>query len=121
MLRMMSALRGTCIPRAVLHGAHAGQRVHRGAHAADAFAECPGIARVAALQNNLQAAEHGARTHGVVDVIAFVEHRFHAEVPFNSGDGVYYHSLCHGYFTSPVVFSGSTGLPAIFLAPRRAQ
>ena len=33
----------------VLHRAHRGQRVHRGADAADALAERPGVARIAAL------------------------------------------------------------------------
>src|ERR1017187_4733026 len=43
------------------HGAHASQGVHRGAHAAYALGDCPGIARIAADQDFLQAAHHGAR------------------------------------------------------------
>ncbi len=44
----------------VLHRSHRRQRMHRGAYSANALAERPGIARVAALKNYFQAAPHGA-------------------------------------------------------------
>ncbi len=44
----------------IFDAAHRGQGVNGGADAADAFAEGPGVARVAALEDDLQAAPHGA-------------------------------------------------------------
>jgi len=51
----------------IFHRAHRCQRVHAGAHAADAFDERPRVARVAALQDQLDAAEHGGARPGVPD------------------------------------------------------
>ena len=44
----------------VFHRADAGHGVHRGAYAAETLREEPGFARVAALENALDAAPHGA-------------------------------------------------------------
>jgi hypothetical protein len=42
----------------VLHRAHRDDGVHRGAHAADALGDGPGVARVASQENLLDAAPH---------------------------------------------------------------
>src|ERR1017187_4592278 len=101
-LRMMSALRGTSMPREFSTArtlASACTVVH---DAADAFAESPRITWVAALQDHFQAAPHGARTHRVANLIVIVEHRLHPEVAFNSRNRIDYDSLCHGSLHLPV-------------------
>ncbi len=71
----------------ILNRADAGQRMHRGAYAADALGDGPGIARVAALENFLQAAHHGACAECVGDDAVF-HHRFDAQVAFNASYGI---------------------------------
>ena len=72
----------------VFHRAYRHQRVRAGADAADAFDEGPGVARVAALEDDLQAAPHRSRGDGVADDVLVVEVHFDAQVTFDAGDGV---------------------------------
>ena len=78
----------------VFHRAHAGHGVHRGAHAAEALGEQPGVARIAAAQNVFDAAPHGAGSPGIADRIV-VHFHVDAEVAFNSGNGIDRDSFCH--------------------------
>ncbi len=71
----------------VFDGADAGLRVNRGAHAADALGDGPGIAGIAADEDLLEAAHHGAGAVGVGDD-AVLHHRFNAQVAFNASDGI---------------------------------
>src|SRR5271157_142550 len=68
--------------------------MHRGAHAAEALGEQPGIAWVAAAENLFDAAPHGARSPCIADRIV-VDFDIDAKVAFNSGYGVNCDSLCH--------------------------
>jgi hypothetical protein len=78
----------------VFHRAHAGHGMHRGAHAAEALGEEPGIAWIAAFENVLDTAPHGARSPCVADRIV-VDFDIDAKVAFNSRDGVNRDSVCH--------------------------
>ena len=71
----------------VFNRANAGQRVHRGADAADALGNGPGVARIAADENLLQSANHGARAECVGNDAVFY-HRFNAQVAFNASYGI---------------------------------
>ena len=72
----------------VLDRAHRSDSMHQRAHAADALRERPGIARIATLQDDLDAAHHGAGTGGARDHRA-VELRLDAQVSLDAGDRVY--------------------------------
>ena len=72
----------------VFHRAHRGQRVAAGAHAADALDEGPGVARVAALEDDLQPAPHGAGGDRVADDVVAVEVDLAAHVALDAGDRV---------------------------------
>ena len=78
----------------VFHGANARHRVHRGAYAAETLGEKPGFARVAALEDALDAAPHGARRPGIRNRAVF---NFHvdAEMSFDSSDWVNGDALRH--------------------------
>ena len=89
----MRAFSGTSISQRVLHRADAGERVHHGADAADALRPDPGFARIAALQDHFDAAEHGPGTPGVGDLSA-VQMGFDAKVAFNAGDWID-NEACH--------------------------
>ena len=69
------------------------QRVHHGAHAADALRPDPGLARIAPLQDQLDAAKHRARTPGIGDLAA-VHLGFNAQMAFNASDWIDY-DACH--------------------------
>ncbi len=78
---------GDVVFQGVLDRAHRGDAVHQRAHAADALRERPGIARIAALEDDLDAAHHGAgarrpRDHGAV------EFRLDAQMPFDPRDRI---------------------------------
>ena len=77
----------------ILNGAHAGQCMHRGADAANALGDCPGIARVATNENLLKSANHCAGTVRVCDDAVFY-HRFDAQVTFNTSYWIY-DDACH--------------------------
>jgi len=72
----------------ILDGAHRGQRMGAGAHAADAFGEGPGIARVTALEDDLQAAPHGAGGYRVSDHVLAVEIHLDPQVALDAADGI---------------------------------
>src|SRR5208282_4164488 len=63
-------------------------------HSAEALGEKPGIARVAAAENVLDTAPHGARRPCVADRIV-VHFDINAKVAFNSRDRVNRDSVCH--------------------------
>ena len=71
----------------VLDGADRGDGVHRRAHAADALGEDPGVARVAPLKNQLDAAEHRRRRPRVLDGAA-VHLRLDAQVALDARDRI---------------------------------
>ena len=74
----------------ILHRPHRGQRVRAGAHAADALGEGPGVARVAALQDQLDAAPHRAGGDRVADDVIGVNVHLHAQMALDAGDRVYH-------------------------------
>ena len=86
------------MPSALFNRAHAGQRVHRSANAADTLGDGPGIARIAADENFFQAADHGAGAECVGDDAIF-HHCLNAQVAFNASYRIDDYS-CHG-FTTP--------------------
>ncbi|MPN53719.1 hypothetical protein SDC9_201385 [bioreactor metagenome] len=59
-----------------------------GTHTADAFGEGPGVARIAALEDDFQTAPHGAGGHGVADDVLVVEVHFHPQVALDAADRV---------------------------------
>ncbi len=77
----------------VFDRADARQSVDHGAHSADALRPDPGFARIAALQDQLDAAEHGAGAPGVGNLSA-VHLRFDAKMAFNASDWIDYQA-CH--------------------------
>jgi hypothetical protein len=79
----------------ILHGADGSKRVNRGAHAAGALGEGPGLARVAPTQDDLDPAHHGARRVGLRDDVVGVRLGFDAQVTLNAGDGVDNYSFGH--------------------------
>ena len=72
----------------VLDRANRRQRVHAGAHAADALHERPCVARITAAEDDLQAAPHRARGHGVADDVVRVDVHLDAEVPLDARDRI---------------------------------
>ena len=87
-LRMMLALSGILIVERVFHRAHRGERVHARAHAADALDEGPGVARIAALEDDLESAPHRAGRDGVADDVLVVDVDLDAQVPLDAGDRI---------------------------------
>ena len=71
----------------VLHGPHRGERVDHRAHAADALREGPGISRVTALQDDLEAAELRAGRPGIHDALVVFLH-LDPQVPLDARDRV---------------------------------
>src|ERR1039457_6194437 len=65
----------------------------RGAHTADALRPDPGLAGIAAAQDQLDPAEHGSRTPGIGHG-ATIDFRFDAQMAFNTGHRVN-HDACH--------------------------
>gem|GEM_PF-7086711 len=95
-------------PQGVLHGTHRSQGVDRGAHATDALAERPGVPGVAPLEDQLQAAPHGARGKRIADLAVLPEDGLDAQVPLDTGHGIHNDAVaCHGpppfqsFFSSP--------------------
>src|SRR5208282_6569066 len=79
----------------ILDCTHGSQGVDGGADAADAFAEGPGVTWVAALEDNLEAAPHGAGRHGVADVAGVIEHGLDAEMAFDARYRINNDASCH--------------------------
>ncbi len=78
----------------VLDRAHRRERMHRGADAADALGEDPGVARVASAENQLNAAKHRAGAPGVGDD-AILHLDLDAQVALDTGHGIN-GDACHG-------------------------
>ncbi len=78
----------------ILNRPHRSDRVDRGAHAADPLREEPGVARVAALENGLDATPHLARRPRVADPPA-VDLDVDAQVALDPSDRVDGDSGCH--------------------------
>src|SRR3989339_1260313 len=68
----------------VFHGTHRGQRVAAGTNPANALHESPGVTWVAAFENDLQPAPHGAGGDRVADDVVFVNVDFAAHVALNA-------------------------------------
>ena len=79
----------------VLHRAHRGDAMHQRAHAADALRERPCVARVAAAQDNLDAAHHRAGTGSARDAVVRIGLRLDAQVALDAGDRIDYDGLRH--------------------------
>ena len=92
MLRMISALGGTWMPRAF--------STHRTEASAWTVVHTPQMRSQKAQASRgsrpcrmtSSAAPHGARRHGVLNLALPVEHGFDAEVAFNAGNGIDNHS-----------------------------
>ena len=95
----------------VLDGADGSDGVHGRAHAADPLGERPGVARIPPLENDLDAAEHGAGGPGLLDGSA-VDLRLDAEVPLDARHGIDDDMAHDG---SPSFRSGSLGLLSLRL------
>ena len=78
----------------IFHRTHAGHGVHGGADAAEALREQPCFARIAPVQNLLDAAPHRAGRPCVADRVV-VHFDVDAEMAFDSGDGIDRDSFCH--------------------------
>lgn len=78
----------------VLHRPHRGDGVNGGTYPADALHYHPGIAWVAALDDLLHPAPHGAGRPGLGDDAAF-DLAVDTQVPLDTGDGVYGDTLAH--------------------------
>ncbi len=84
----------------VLDRAHRGQRVHRRAHAADALAERPGVARVAALEDDFEPRTIVPALQAST-ISAVLHLRLDAEVALDAGDGITTIMRCHhSWFSS---------------------
>jgi hypothetical protein len=82
----------------VFYRTYRGDPVHQRADAADALGKGPGVARVAALQDQFDAAHHGAGTPGAGDLPVIGSFRLDAQVPFDAGDRIHHYS-CHDLFS----------------------
>jgi hypothetical protein len=78
----------------ILNRADRRERVHRGADAAGTFGEGPGIPRIAALENQLEAADHGARGEGIDD-LPVLDFGLDAEMAFDARDGIDNNAVRH--------------------------
>ena len=83
------------ISQRILHRPHAGDAVHQGADAANALSEGPGVARIAALEDQFDAPDHGAGAVGAGDLAVRVGFRLDAQMPFDAGDGIDDDALVH--------------------------
>jgi hypothetical protein len=79
----------------ILHPAHRCNAVYQRADTADALGEGPGIARVAAAQDDLDPAHHRAGRIGRCDVLP-VHLGLDAQMALDAGDGVDDDALTHG-------------------------
>jgi hypothetical protein len=74
---------------------HRSDAVHQRAHAADALRKGPGIARVSATQDDLNAANHGAGRPRLGNLIA-IHLCFDSQMALDSGYRIYDYSFVHG-------------------------
>jgi hypothetical protein len=96
---------GNGIIQGILHGAYRGDAVHQGTDAADTLGEGPGVARVASLQDDLDAAHHGAGTGGLLDHAIVAGFRLDAQMALDAGDGIDYDSFAHASAPLPALLS----------------
>ena len=89
----------------VFHRPHRGDGMHRGAHAADALGDGPGVARIAAQQDQFNTAPHLAGRPGLLDAAA-IDIDVDAQVALDTGDRVNRYAL--GHFLSPSLSCGET-------------
>ena len=94
----------------VLHGANRGDRMNRGAHAADALDEGPSVTRVATLQDDFDPAKHSRRRPGVGHLAA-VDFRLYAQMAFDAGYRVD-NNMGHSAPPSPASISVRSGGPS---------
>ena len=97
----------------VLHGAYRRHAVHERADAADALRECPGIARVAVFENDLDSPDHRARRVSLGNLVA-VHLRLDAKVPLDSRDRVYNDSFVHRSSSTRLSATVSSKLPIVY-------
>src|SRR6185312_599032 len=88
---------GNLDAQSVLDGAHRSERMHGGAYAADTLCPDPRLARIAAAEDQLDPAEHGAGAPRVGDA-ASVHLGLNAEVALNASDRI--NNDAGHYFTS---------------------
>ena len=86
-LRISCGIRGNGDFQGIFDRAHRGDAVHQRAYAADALRESPCIARIAALENDLDAAHHRAGARRARDHRAVV-FRLDAQMPLDPSDGI---------------------------------
>ena len=86
-----------------LNRTNAGEGVHGGADAADALGNGPGIARIAALENLLETANHGAGAESVSNDAIFHD-CLNAQVAFNASNGID-DDACHNFSRLLLIFS----------------
>ena len=79
--------------------------MHQRADATDTLSKGPGVSRVAAFQDGLNTAHHGAGRIGLLDFIA-IHLGFNAQMTFYTGDRVNYNSF---------VFTGFAQVVSLFL------
>ena len=84
----------------ILHRAHRGDAMHQRADAANALGESPGVARVAAAQDDFDAAHHGAGRVGLGDLPGLVGGCLDAQMALDPGNGVDNDALCGGHGVS---------------------
>ena len=87
---------GNRILECVFDRSYRGDAVHQRAHPADTLRKRPGIARVAAAQDDFNATHHGAGTRRLRNDVA-VELRLDAQVTFDARHGIDHDGLgAHG-------------------------
>ncbi len=87
------------IVQRVLDRADRGDAMHQRADAADALRKHPGVAWVAAVQDDLDPAHHRARAGGAGDPAIGISFRLDTQMPFDPGHGIDDDSLwSHGVF-----------------------
>ncbi len=87
--------------------------MHQRADTADALGERPGVARVAALQDHLDAANHRARRVRLGDPVS-VHLRFDAQVAFDTSDRIDNDSCVHAASSSRFSATSSSRLSAVY-------
>ena len=88
------------VAQGVFHRADRGNAMHQGADAANTLGESPCIARVASLQDQFDAPDHGAGTPGTGNLPVIAAFRLDAQMAFDAGDWINYDSCVH-LFLSP--------------------
>lgn len=78
-------VRGNLVSQSELDGAHRCDAVNHRAHAAESLREGPGIAWIAAVQDQFDATHHGAGTRRAGDDAGGIGVRFDPEMPFDAG------------------------------------